>query len=160
METNITDLEVLSKYLSDEELKEVAKDVAKEQFRRAMHPSNPSSDSNVDFYAKQGAYLAVKEYAEENDKIDLESLSAELNKKINGVIKGLNFYQLDCNEIVKEAVENRRGDITRRVDDIITQLLADEESYAGVYKKVEGDLGYIIAEQFMEHLRNSFKQKD
>lgn len=159
METNITDLEVLSKYLSEEELKEVAKDAAKELFRNSMSLSNPNAKSNVDFYAKHGAYLAVKEYAEANDEIDFEEMSKSLNKKVDFVIKGLKSYQLGYDHILKEVVENRREDIQRRVDEILNNLLQDEESYSGVYKRVEGDLGYVIAEHLMEHFKSSFNKK-
>lgn len=153
---DIKDLEILSKYLSEEELKEVAKDVAKETFRRAMNPSNEHSKDNVDYYAKHGAYLAVKEYAEDNDQIDFKEMAESLNKKVNSIIKGLRDYQLGYDGIVNQAVENRRVDIQRRVDEILNNLLQDEESYSGVYKKVEGDLGYVIAEHLMEHFRKSF----
>ena len=153
---DIKDLEVLSKYLSEEELKEVAKDVAKGLFRNSMSPSNPNTKSNVDFYAKHGAYLAVKEYAEANDEIDFNEMSKSLNKKVDGIIKGLKSYELGYDGVVNQAVENRRVDIERRVDEILNNLLQDEESYSGVYKKVEGDLGYVIAEHLMEHLRKSF----
>lgn len=153
---DIKDLEVLSKYLSEEELKEVAKDVAKELFRNSMSLSNPNAKSNVDFYAKQGAYLAVKEYAEVNDEIDFKEMSKSLNKKVDGVIKGLQSYQLGYDYILNEAVENRREDIQRRVDEILNNLLQDEENYSGVYKRVEGDLGYVIAEHLMEHFKKSF----
>lgn len=153
---DIKDLEVLSRYLSEEELKEVAKDVAKGLFRNSMSPSNPHAKDNIDFYAKHGAYLAVKEYAEANDEIDFKEMSKSLNKKVDGIIKGLQSYQLGYDHILKEAVENRREDIQRRVDEILNNFLQDEETYSGVYKRLEGDLGYVIAEHLMEHFKKSF----
>lgn len=154
--TQLKDLEVLSRYLSEEELKEVASQVARETFRNSMGIGNPHSKANIDYYASQGAYLAVKEYAEENDEIDFKETSRALNGKVNALIKGLSLYQLNYDPIIQEAVENRAGDIKRKVDDLITQFLEDEESYSGVYKKVEGELGYILAEHLMTHLKESF----
>src|SRR5690606_28800160 len=103
--TQLKDLEVLSKYLSEEELKEVATQVARETFRNSMGVGNPHSKSNIDYYASQGAYLAVKEYAEENGEIDFEEMSKTLNSKVNALIKGLHTYQLKYEHIIEEAVE-------------------------------------------------------
>lgn len=152
----LKDLEVLSRYLSEEELKEVATQVAREAFENSMGIGNPYSKANIDFYASQGSYLAVKEYAEENDKIDFEEMSKTLNSKVNALIKGLTTYQLSYEHIINEAVESRADDIKRKVDSIITQVLEDEESYTGVYKKVEQDLGYILADHLMSFLKESF----
>lgn len=158
--TQLKDLEVLSRYLSEEELKEVASQVARETFRNSMGIGNPHSKANIDYYASQGAYLAVKEYAEENDEIDFKEMSKALNSKVNALIKGLQTYQLNYDHIIKEAVESRADDFKRKVDSIITQFLEDEESYSGVYKQVERDLGYILAEHLMTHLKESFTKED
>jgi len=48
--SNINDLEVLSKYLSEEELKEIAKDVAFAHFSSKLKESNPYAKSNLEFY--------------------------------------------------------------------------------------------------------------
>lgn len=152
----LKDLEVLSRYLSKEELKEIASEVAREAFRDSMDVDNPHSRDNIHYYASRGAYLAVKDYAEENNEIDFKEMSKSLDSKINALIKGLHIYELNYKHIINEAVENRADEIKHKVDSILTQLLEDYESCSGVYKKVEQDLGYILADHLMAYLRESF----
>ena len=159
MNNNVKDLEVLSKYLSEEELKEVAREVARGAFMSTLGYSNPHNKANLDFYLKHGAYEAVRQFAEENSLIDYEEMSKTLNNKVNAVIKGLKSYSIPYQEIIKEQTESRAEDIKRQVDAVLSELLNDKESYSGVYKKVEGDLGYIIAERLMEHLKTSLLEK-
>lgn len=156
----LKDLEVLSRYLSEEELKEVAREVAYTSFKDSIGSGNPHSKANIDYYISQGAYQAVKEHAEAHEEIDFKEMSKVLNSKVNALIKGLHLYQLKYEHIIEEAVENRAGDIKRKVDDLITQFLDDEESYSGIYKKVEQDLGYFLGEHLMTHLKESFTKED
>jgi len=69
--TNIDDLEVLKKYLSDDELKDIAKQVAFESFRRYLGNDNPNAKENYEYYAKYGALQSIIEYSKDFDNEEL-----------------------------------------------------------------------------------------
>ncbi|HLS54065.1 MAG TPA: hypothetical protein VK031_08840, partial [Tissierellaceae bacterium] len=114
MKTNIKDLEVLEKYLSEEELKEVAKEVAYNAFKSSLGVENPFSASNLNFYTSQGAYEAVKQHITDNDFRE-EEFVEELRSRVSSVIKGLNYYQLPLDEVIEEVVDEKKGEIRDRI---------------------------------------------
>jgi cation transport regulator ChaC len=92
----LQDLEVLERYLSEEELKEVAKDVARELFRSSLGGKNPHRRTNLDYYIGQGALQAVEEYMVDFDK---EELASNLKARTKTIIKGMSVYNLPDNYI-------------------------------------------------------------
>src|SRR5690606_24111057 len=119
MENSLKDLEVLQKYLSEEELKEVAKQVAYDTFKSSIGSSNPHSKDNIEFYIKHGAYEAVVKHAKENQLENISELSKDLNTKVARIINSLQVYNIPYTDMVKEALEANRGTVVRKVEEVI-----------------------------------------
>ena len=103
METNIKDLEVLQKYLTEEELKEVAKEVAYKTFSGTLGNSNPHNGANIEYYVTQGAYEAVKQYITEGGFKEEEFVEG-LKDKVKEIIEGLTWYRLPLDVVVEEII--------------------------------------------------------
>lgn len=155
METPIKDLEVLSKYLSEEELRDVAKQAAYDVFVRTLDKDNPNSKDNLDFYIKHGAYQAVVQHASENEA-DIQELSKSLNTKVAKLIMGLKSYQIPFQDLIKKAVEANRKTIETKVNTVLEELVTDDEKYDGVYRQCVNGIGEYLADVVAEQLKASF----
>lgn len=158
METAIKDLEVLSKYLSEEELKDVAKQAAYEMFVRTLGKDNPHAKDNLDFYIKQGAYQAVIQHASENE-VDIQELSKSLNTRVARLINGLQSYQIPFDRLISEAVEANRKTIETKVNTVLEELVTDDEKYGGVYQQCVNGIGEHLADVVAEQLKASFTKE-
>ena len=118
MENSLKDLEVLKKYLSEDELKDVAKQVAYDTFRNSIGSGNVHSKDNIEFYIKHGAYEAVVKHAKENQLEDISELSKQLNIKVAKIINSLQYYQIPYSNMVQEALEANRSTIVRKVEKV------------------------------------------
>ena len=96
---SLKDLEVLQKYLSEDELKDVAKQVAYDTFRNSIGSGNVHSKDNIEFYIKHGAYEAVVQHAKENQLEDISELSKQLNTKVAKIITQSIGRHLKCNRV-------------------------------------------------------------
>lgn len=158
METAIKDLEVLSKYLSEEELKDVAKQAAYDMFVRTLGKDNPHSKDNLDFYIKHGAYQAVVQHASENE-VDIQELSKSLNARVAELINGLQSYQIPFEHLISEAVEANRKTIETKVNTVLEELVTDDEKYDSVYQQCVNGIGEHLADVVAEQLKASFTKE-
>src|SRR5690554_3560336 len=93
METKIKELDVLAKYLDEQELKEIAASAAYDLFKSSIGTLNEHGKENLDYYVKHGAYEAVRQHAQENE-VDMARLSKDLNTKVAKLISELRSYQI------------------------------------------------------------------
>lgn len=161
MENNqIKDLEVLKKYLSDAELKEVAREVAYDTFKNAIGRNNSNSKENLEFYIKHGAYQAVVQHAKENSLEDISELSKQLNTKVAKIISGLESYQIPYSDMIKEALSANKETVIRKVDSILEEVCSNDDSYDSVSHKVKESIGDWLGEKLMGYLKESFKSEE
>ena len=159
MKTNIKDLEVLQKYLSEEELKEVAKQVAYESFRNSMGSGNPNNKSNIDFYAKYGAYEAVKQHITDGGFREEEFVD-ELRERVKGIIKRLSRYDVPLDSVVEEILEEKRDEVRVKVDDVWKEWVSKEEDdFGSLYSCISRSGADYISEYIIETFENSLKDK-
>jgi len=153
----VKDLEVLSKYLSEEELKDIAKDVAYNHFSSKLKESNPHAKSNLEFYIGQGALQAVQQYGHE---IDFDFHAQELKDKTSKLIKGLRDYNLPDNyqEIAKQTVEEHREEIQNRMKEKIAEFV-NGDKYPSLYSTFEQCVGEQLGDLLYSMLEEKFKTK-
>lgn len=159
MKTEIKDLEVLEKYLSEDELKEVAKQVAYESFRNSIGSGNPHNKSNMDFYAKYGAYEAVKQHITDGGFREEEFVD-ELRERVKEVIKGLSKYDVPLDSVVEEILEEKRDEVRVKVDDIWREWMnKDEDNYDSLYSYIKRSGAEYISEYLIETFEESIRNK-
>lgn len=112
--SNIKDLEVLQKYLSEDELKEVAREAALSYFKSRLGSQSSHAKSNLDFYIGQGALQAVLQYGAE---INFDFHAQELKEKTSKLISEMRKYDLPdtYREIAEEQIESQREEIQDRL---------------------------------------------
>lgn len=159
-----SELEVLSKYLTTEELKEIAKEVAKEAFKSSIGAENPHSKENIQYFTIQGAMMAMR------DAIDpiRSELQPHFNDRILKAINGLSYYSIIGNktyrldEMINNALSVHETEITKRVNKIIEDGYLNpgakysDELYRAVYDRVGDNVNQIINEA----LELKYKQQD
>jgi len=154
---NIKDLEVLSRYLSEDELKSVAKEVAYDYFSNTLKESNPHAKSNLEFYIGQGALQAVLQYGEE---LNFDFHAQELKEKTSKLIKSLQNYQLPDTyiKIAKEQIENQREEIQNRMKDMISNFVNGGD-YPSAYSTFTQAVGEQLGDLLYNILKEKFKTK-
>lgn len=157
MENSLKDLEVLQKYLSEDELKDVAKQVAYDTFRNSIGSGNVHSKDNIEFYIKHGAYEAVVQHAKENQLEDISELSKQLNTKVAKIIGSLQSYNIPYSNMVQEALEANRGTVIRKVEEVIKEVCQDDDKYYQISSQVKNTIGEWLGDKLMEYLKESFK---
>jgi hypothetical protein len=153
----LQDLEVLERYLSEEELKEVAKDVARELFRSSLGEKNPHRRTNLDYYIGQGALQAVEEYMVDFDK---EELASNLKARTKTIIKGMSVYNLPDNyiQIAKDEIEASKEMIKDKINKCINDFVNGEE-YPNSYRTFSEFLGEQFGEVVYSILGKEFKKE-
>jgi hypothetical protein len=138
----LQDLEVLERYLSEDELKEVAKDVARELFRSSLGKNNPNRRTNLDYYIGQGALQAIEEYMIDFDK---EELASDLKARTKTLIKSFSVYNLPDTyiQIAKEEIENSKQMIKDKINKYVDDFVNGTE-----YPNSYGKFSEILGEQF------------
>ena len=154
---SLKDLEVLQKYLSEDELKDVAKQVAYDTFRNSIGSGNVHSKDNIEFYIKHGAYEAVVQHAKENQLEDISELSKQLNTKVAKIISSLQSYQIPYSNMVQEALEANKETVVRKVEEVIKEACQDDDRYYQISSQVKNTIGEWIGDKLMEYLKESFK---
>ena len=151
--SQIKDLEILEKYLSQDELKEVAKEVASNYFSNSLSKSNPYAKRNLEFYIGQGALQAVLEYG---DKLDFDFHSQELKGRVSKLIKNLSVYNLPNTyvDIAKEYIESNKSIIYEKIDSLMRDFV-NKEDYNTAYRTFSAYIG----EAFADLLDNLLKEK-
>ena len=154
--SNINDLEVLSKYLSEDELKAVAKEVAYAHFSSKLKEANPHAKSNLEFYIAQGAYQAVLQYGEQ---LNFDFHAQELKEKVSKNIKALTVYNLPSTytKIAEEAIEENRGIIQDRMKNLISEFVNGGD-YPNIYGTFQDKVGETLADLLYELLEEKFKK--
>jgi FtsZ-binding cell division protein ZapB len=154
--SNINDLEVLSKYLSEEELKTVAKEVAYAHFSSKLKEDNPYAKSNLEFYIGQGALQAVLQYGNE---LNFDFHAQELKEKTSKLIKGLQNYQLPntYTEIAKEQIESQREEIQNRMKQMISDFVNGGD-YPSTYSTFTQAVGEQLGDMLYTLLEEKFKK--
>ena len=154
----IKDLTILEKYLSEEELKEVAKEVAFSAMNSSLGDSNPYAKDNLDYYIKKGAFQAVLMHC---DKIGIESLSQDLEKKITKIVKSTDRYDISSylDPLVKESLQKHKDSIDNKVSQLVTDLVNDNEEWGSVYQQFSEFLGDVIGGMIYNVIENHFKGK-
>jgi len=155
---SIQDLEVLKNYLSEEELKEIAKDVARETFKSSLGEANPHRKSNLEFYIKQGALQAVEEYMVDFDKTEL---AQDMKEKTKVLIKDLSQYQLPdtYRKIAEETIETERTVIEDKIKYFISNFV-NSDNYDSVYASFQDKVGEKMADLLYSLLESNFKKKE
>ena len=157
MEHEIKDLDILSKYLSEEELKEVAKSVAYKAFSSHMGVSNPHNKVNLDYYAGHGAYLAVKQHLTDGE---IEEFGADLKVRVKGMIGGMQSYQLptEFKDLVKEAVTANREVIQTKVNQLVKQFLDNPTKYDSAFGELTNYIGELMSELLLTSLKENLNK--
>jgi len=159
MNNTIKDLEVLERYLSQDELKAVAKEVAYKAFESSIGKYNSEHrKSNYEWYLKQGALEAVREHISD---FDAKDLAENLRDKTLTLIKKLDRYDLpnNYNEIAKQHIEENKSIITDKINQHLTDFVNNEKefSYKGAYNTFSEYIGQqmtdIIYRLFEEHFK-------
>lgn len=149
----IKDLEILEKYLSQDELKEVAKKVAFEAFKNSIGKDNPHNKSNYEFYLKQACFDAAKEHMID---FDYTEVIPSLQKRVLELVKSLNVYNLPNTyvKIAEEEIEKNRLMIEDKVKDLLTDFVS-RENYNSAYTT----FSEYIGDMFSGLLHNLLKEK-
>ena len=152
----LQDLEVLERYLSEDELKEVAKDVARELFKSRLGEKNPNRRTNLDYYIGQGALQAIEDYMLDFDK---DELASDLKTRTKTLIKNLSVYNLPDNykEIAKEEIENSQQLIKDKINKYIDDFVNGEE-YPNSYRTFSEFLGEQFGDVVYTILGREFKK--
>jgi hypothetical protein len=153
----LQDLEVLERYLSEEELKGVAKDVARELFRSSLGEKNPHRKANLDYYIGQGALQAVEEYMVDFDK---EELASDLKARTKALIKTFSVYNLPDTyiQIAKEEIENSKQLIKDKINKYVDDFVNGTE-YPNSYGKFSEILGEQLGDVVYNILGKEFKKE-
>lgn len=157
MSNTIKDLEVLEKYLSEEELKEVARSVAFDAFKNSIGSINSENrKSNYEWYLKQGALEAVREHISD---FDANSLTKDLQKKTKELIQKLTVYQLPdtYQKIAKEYIENNKHIIEDKMQKIM-QNFVNKEDYNTAYSTFQEFIGERFGDLLYSLLEKEFKK--
>lgn len=159
MKTELKDLEILEKYLSEDELKGIAKSVAYESFKSSIGSYNSKNrESNYEYYLKYGALEAVREHISE---FDAQALVGDLQDKTRRLIKSLSIYHLPDNykDIAYQCIEDNKFIIEDKMKSHITNFVNNEKefSYGGAYNTFSEYIGQqmtdIIYHLFEEHFK-------
>lgn len=161
MKQTLKDLEILQKYLSEEELKEIAKSVAYESFKSSIGSYNSQNrESNYEWYLKHGALEAVREHISE---FDAQALVGDLQDKTKKLIKSLATYDLPDNykTIAEEYIENNKSIIEDKMKSHITDFVNNEKefSYGGAYTTFKEYIGQQMTDIIYNLFEQYFKKK-
>jgi len=153
----IKDLEILEKYLSEEELKDVAKNVAYRYFETHLGSKNPHYKDNYDFYLMRGALLAVQEHIKDFDK---DELAKEMQKKTLALIKSLKTYNLPNNyiDIARDHIVKNKKIITNKIDLLISEFV-NAKDYNKSYMTFTEFIGEEFANLLSTMLEKEYKTK-
>lgn len=149
----IKDLEVLERYLSQDELKEVAREAAKEAFSGYLREDNKYRQKNYEFFLKQGALIAIQDYISDFDK---EKLTEEFTSKISSLIKSLETYQFDSvyNEIAVSYINENKKIITDKIDSLLSDFV-NSNNYSTAYSTFQ----QIVGDSFGDLLNSLLEEK-
>ena len=160
--TQVKDLEILSKYLSDDELKDIAKNAAYDLFKGSIsQEDNKYAKDNISYYITQGAMMAMAD-AIEPIKTELQE---GFNERIIRAIKELSIYSLIGNKtygfdpIITDAIQAHKEAIKAKVDEIVNHVINDDCDSDSLYGKTQDTIGNVFAEMLTDMLRAKYEKK-
>lgn len=156
MENKVEDLSVLERYLTADELKEVAKQVAYNCFANNLSRSNPHAKTNLEFYIGQGALNAVLQYGEE---LDFDFHAKELKEKVSKLIQKLSDYSLPTTyqELAKEYVLENKEVIENKMKSLLETYI-NGTTWDSAYTTFEQKIGETMADLLYGMLEEKFKR--
>jgi len=164
--SSIKDLEILSKYLDEDELKEIAKNAAYDLFKGnlAIGEDSHYKKENLTYYCIQGAMLAMKSSIE---PIKSE-LQTDFNKKVKQAINKLSLFDLqykewsNLSEIVNASLDIHRKDIQERIDQIISEnYLSKTNNYNDkLYTAVFDAVGEVVSNTISDALKMKYEKNN
>lgn len=155
--SKIDDLEVLRQYLSEEELKEIAKNVAYETFKSSIGSYNSANrKSNYEWYLKYGALEAVKDHIKE---FDAQFLAEDLQNKMRKLIKSLTWYNVPdgYKTIAKEYIQNNRNLIDDKMEGFMRDFVNSKE-YPSAHSTFADTVGDSLGDMLYTMLEEKFKK--
>lgn len=154
--SNIQDLEVLQKYLSEDEFKEVAREAALTYFKSRLGSQSPHAKSNLDFYIGQGALQAVLQYGAE---LNFDFHAQEIKEKTSELISEMSQYNLPTTyrEIAEQQIESQREEIQDRVKQLVSDFVNGGD-YPNAYKTFESEVGEKLGDLLYSLLEKEFKK--
>ena len=153
----VQDLDILSKYLSEEELKEIAKQVAYDKFSSYLGKDNPHRGNNYEYYIKYGALESVREHMKD---FDVQELTGMLKHRVSVIIKNMQYYQLpdEYKEIAKQYMVDNKSIITSKIDKLLEDYVNSEDYYS-CYSSFKDYVGEVFGEILYTMLEDRFKSK-
>lgn len=154
----VQDLDILSKYLSKEELKEIAKQAAYDKFSSYLGKDNPNRRSNYDYYIKYGALESVREHMKD---FDVQKLTKQLENKVRDIIKNMQSYHLpdEYKEIAKQYMLDNKNIITSKIDNLLKDFV-NSEGYQSCHSSFKDYVGEVFSEILYTMLEDRFKSKN
>lgn len=160
MNEELKDLEVLEKYLSEKELKEVAKEVAYNTFNRYLGKENLNKKSNMSHFIRWGAYEAVKKHITENDFKEEEFVD-KLRGKVDKLINRLTPFELNLNETIKEAIGLEKPRIQSYINKTVDKYLGlPDDDYDSMYSKLNRSTTDMLQDFVITKFIESVKKED
>ena len=160
MKQELKDLEVLEKYLSKEELKEVAKEVAYNAFSRHLGKANPHGKANLEYYIRWGAFEAVKKHITENEFKEEEFVD-KLRVKVDRLITRLTPYDINLNEAVKKAIEIHKPYIQANVEEAVQEYFdLPQDDFNSLYSKLDRSATDMLQDFVITKFIESVKKEE
>lgn len=157
----IQDLGILEKYLTEDELKDIAKKVAYDTFIKNLGIENPYAKSNAEFYIQHGAYQAVIQHACEN-QIDIKELSVDLEKRVKSLIRSTDRYHLPTtfNDLTTQIINEKcKPDIENKLNELLKDFI-EKESFSSIYTTFESYIGNTLGEMMYDIVTKHFNKKE
>ena len=157
--SKIKDLEILKQYLNEDELKSIAKEAAYDLFKNSIGPDNPNRKDNIEWYAKQGALLAMKESMTD---LDLSELQSTFNTKVNSVIKKIDYYNIsdDFNKMLQTALIKHKENVENKVNELIAAKINNDSDMNSIYNKCNESVADAFSDILYNAVELHFKKKD
>jgi hypothetical protein len=155
--SKIEDLEILKQYLSEDELKSIAKEAAYSLFKSSIGPDNPHRKDNIEYYCKQGALLALKESMTD---LDLSELQSEFNAKIKRLVKRIDWYNIhkEFDTMLKTAISTHEDAVKIKVNEVISKKINDDESHDSIYSRCQDSIADAFSGVIYLTMKEHFKE--
>lgn len=157
--SKIEDLEILKQYLNEDELKSIAKEAAYSLFKNDIGPDNPNKKANIEFYAKEGALLAMQEAMTD---LDFSELQSTFNDKVKKIIKGLSWYSIndDFEKMFKVAIDANKKTVEAKVNEVIAAKVNNDSEMDSIYDKCNESITNVFSDILYNAVELHFKKKN
>lgn len=159
----IKDLEILKEYLSEEELKEIAKSAAYDLFKNNLAVGEDAyyRKENLSYYATKGAMMAMEEFY----KPFISELTSGYKDRIIAAIKKIDHYDVTLHnarykELFNQAIEQHKSLIESKTTEIITKYVNDETQFGNFYDKMIDIIGTSFSDMLYSLLESNFKKDE